>query len=220
MNAATLFACLASAGLLSGCATSIFDPASPGYDTQGCVEDALRRGDDLELMRTASVEFDAACKAEDGAACSALGVMSENGTLSKPDVEAARRLYARACELDNQRGCVNLGRLDERRGLGEEDATRIRALYGLACESGEQSGCAALGRALAHGGAKERDRAIDLLGGACRAGRAEACFELAELERNGAMPTRVALEHYTRACVAGHMMACDRLDPKTHVASR
>jgi hypothetical protein len=220
MNTATIFSCIAGASLLTGCASSLFDPATPGYDTQGCVEDALRRSDDVELVRAASAEFERACRDDDGAACSALGVIIENGALTKPDTKAARGLYARACTLDNLRGCVNLGRLDERRGLGEEDASRIRALYGFACANGEQSGCAALGRSLAHGGAKERDRAIELLGGACGAGRADACFELAELERRGAAPGPVALQHYALACIAGHMMACERLDPQTQVASR
>jgi len=217
----TLF-CLALGALtvMTGCASSMLAPASPGYDTQGCVEDALRRSSDQELALEASSQFRQACDESDWAACSALGVISESGAAGAHDDREASRLYARGCDGGNARSCVNLGKLLERVSLGESNATRINALFADACDRGEAFGCAALGHALAHGDARSRDRAIELLGNACRDGRSEACFDLAELERRGSMPTAVALEHYTKACVAGNALACQRLDPDPIVASR
>ncbi|HTJ82946.1 MAG TPA: tetratricopeptide repeat protein [Polyangiaceae bacterium] len=211
---------LAVVAMTSGCASSIFDPATPGYDAQGCVEEALRRSDDRELAQEASNKFRAACETGDAAACSALGVIAETGLVAAPDRAAAQRLFRRACDGGNPRGCVNLGKLVERASLGENDLTMIASLYRKACDAGEAAGCAALGHALVHGDAASRDRAVDLLGAACRRGQADACFDLAEIERRGSMPGPVALEHYAKACVAGNLIACHRLDPAVTVAER
>jgi hypothetical protein len=64
-------------------------------------------------------------------------------------------------------------------------------------------------------------QARDLLASACEAGRASACFDLAEVLRAQSKSRDAAartmnddgiLALYVKACVAGHATACSRMD--------
>ncbi len=211
---------ISALALLTGCASSMISPTTAGYDTQGCVEDALRRSADKDLILEATSQFGPACAERDWAACSALGVISERGSVGAPDDQEAARLYSRACDGGNARSCVNLGKLLERVAPGGDDASRAQRLFAAACDAGEEFGCAALGRALARGSAESRDRALELLESACQAGRPEACFDLAELKRRGGKPSTVTLSYYAKSCVAGNTLACQRMDSVQLVAAR
>lgn len=142
---------LIALSLLTGCASSMLSPSIGGYDTQGCVEDSLRRSTHKGLVVDAASEFKAACLDEDWAACSALGVISESGALGAPDDHEAARLYTLACHGGNPRGCVNLGKLIERVSPAVADLALAQRLFTRACDAGEAYGCEALDHALLAG---------------------------------------------------------------------
>lgn len=188
---------------------------SLGYDSQGCVEDALRRRPHREMLVQARAEFELSCRASDPAACSALGVMAELGLAGDADPKLARSLYRRACEGGNQRGCVNSGRLTVATSSSTPaELDRARGMFAFACEEHEMTGCTALGRMFADGRGVTKDvtAARALLERGCAARDAEACFQLAELPLAGGAsdPMQVA-ELYVKACVAGHQAACERM---------
>jgi TPR repeat protein len=218
---------LVALSLITGCAPSLLSPRSPGYDTQGCVEDSLRRSTHKGLVSQAASRFGPACADEDWAACSALGVISESGALGAPDDHEAARLYTMGCHGGNPRSCVNLGKLIERVSPAAADLALAQRLFTGACESGEEYGCAALGHTLmagspgmAQGAAESQQRALELLTGACEAGRSEACFDLGELKRRGGQPSNVARSYYAKSCAAGSSLGCQQLGSAPTVATR
>ncbi len=212
---------------LLGCAprlfeTSRFEFATGEYDSQGCVEDALRRHPDTALTARAASELEPACAAGEAASCSALGVLAETGQGVPRDLDRAARLYSSACADDNKRACVNLSRLQLSGKVAVSDHVTARARLLSACNSGEVTGCEELGKHLAHGsrrGSPERRVARALLDRACARQRGEACYELALLDAApGAAPNAWTLELFAKACVAGHAPACVELDGKRAVA--
>jgi hypothetical protein len=193
----------------------MFDRAN-GYDSQACVEEALRRQPDPSLLESAGAEFELGCRASDAAACSALGVLDELG-LGRPRSQAAAHShYDRACKAGNQRGCVNLGRLAlAKSSPTAAERTFAQTLFKNACNAKEPSGCAELGRTLAKVEGADRDvvTADIMLDGACAKGIARSCYDLAELYHNGEHEDlRRSTELYVKACVAGYQPACVRLD--------
>lgn len=211
---------LIALSLLTGCGSSMLSRSVAGYDTQGCVEDSLRRSTHKGLVVDAASEFKAACAERDWAACSALGVISESGALGAPDDHEAVRLYTLACHGGNPRSCVNLGKLIERVSSAAADLALAQRLFGRACDAGESYGCAALGHTLAQGSTESRGRALELLGKACQAGRSEACFDLAELKRHGGQPSDVARSYYAKSCDAGSSLGCQQLGSTPTLATR
>ncbi len=220
-----LFALALSGGALSGCGASMFAGVGAGYDQQGCVEEALRRGADAATAKTAANEFELGCKTGDAAACSALGVVFETGVGRPQDARQARGLYAKACSAKNQRGCVNLAKLEIASAQGAGDLALAHERLFLACELGEPSGCAAMGERLRRGAGVPRDleKADRMLDRGCAAGNAEACYALGDLrEVDEASPAhnQAAITLFVKSCVAGHEPACRRLSPSARVAAR
>jgi TPR repeat protein len=81
------------------------------YDSQACVENALRRNPDPALLPDAAEQISAWCQTGDAASCSTLGVMYELGLGVRADRARAARLYRHACSDGNARACDNLGGL-------------------------------------------------------------------------------------------------------------
>ncbi len=224
---ASLFAILlASTG--TGCASGLFgDPT--GYDSQGCVEGALRRHPRTAESQASVAMFRDACDHGDGGACSALGVAYEAGVGGPADPARAKIAFRQACDLTNARGCANLGALIAR---GSDDAHDLAAAVGLvrrACDVGELAGCAELGRLTRDGRGVPVDaaKASSLLEAACDGGELRACTDVANALEASA-PSR-ALTLYVRSCVAGEPAACAKLErhePRpdagalSHVATR
>ncbi len=188
-----------------------------GYDSQACVEEALRRAPDPSLIPAAATEFELGCKGNDAGACSALGVLYELGIGRAKSYAGAHKSYERACKAGNQRGCVNLGRLESERSQATNlDRSRARILFATACEANEASGCAELGRMLARDKSPNRDLvgADIMLGRACEKNLFRACYELAELYRGQpAEDVARSTTLYAKACLSGYQPACMRLDP-------
>lgn len=212
---------------LSGCAPRLFEKShfefsTEEYDSQGCVEDALRRHPDTALTAAAASDLEPACAAGEAASCSALGVLAETGQGVPRDLARAARLYASACGDGNARACVNLSRLQLSGMVAVSDHVTARARLLSACNDGEVTGCEELGKHLAHRsqrGSPERRLARALLDRACTRQRGEACYELALIDAPpGAPPSAWTLELFAKACVAGHAAACERLDAKRAVA--
>lgn len=97
----------------NGCAAGVFGDPS-GYDSQACVEHALRQHPDPETSAQAVMVFGDACRHGDPGACSALGVAYEVGLTGVADRRAAAVHYHRACALGNVTGCRNLEALGAR----------------------------------------------------------------------------------------------------------
>ena len=90
---------LTTALLLVGCGELGFRHSATfaTLDSQLCVETALRRHPDASTLELARDRFRAACADEDMAACSALGVMYEQGLALPEDYDRAAVLFEMAC---------------------------------------------------------------------------------------------------------------------------
>lgn len=97
----------------TGCAAGVFGDPS-GYDSQACVEHALRQRPDPETAAQAVMLFGDACRHGDPGACSALGVAYEVGLTGVADRRVAAAHYRHACALGNATGCRNLQALVSR----------------------------------------------------------------------------------------------------------
>jgi hypothetical protein len=213
-------------GGLTGCTPSLFQyngALGSEYDSQACVEDALLRGSpDAELARAAAREFAQACEAGDGASCSAMGVMTENGRGVARDERRAARYYDRACSSGNARGCVHLASLELSGKVGGVAAEVAKRRLETACREGEPAGCEELGRRLAVGDGLPPDvrRARSLLERSCTDGRSRACYELAMIDTPpGTSPNLWAIELFVDACVRGYEPACERLGKQAQPAA-
>src|SRR5258708_6382378 len=192
----------------AGCATGIFGDR----DSQACAETSLRNHPSDRLSIDAVPVFVRECSANDGGACSAVGIAYELGIGRARDARSAWSFYGRACDLGNARGCVNLGALLAGGEVGKRDLPAATALFQAACQAGERSGCARLGRLYRDGIGVEADPiyARTLVEQACASGETTACLDLADMLATSA-PER-ALPLYVRSCLAGHAVACTRLN--------
>jgi hypothetical protein len=192
----------------TGCASGLFG----AYNSQGCAETSLRSHPGDPLSADAVPFFREQCAADDGGACSALGVARELGIGGAQDVRSAATLYERACFLGNARGCTNLGALLARGANGKPDTAEAKRLFESSCKAGERSGCAALGRLYRDGHGVKADslRAERLFDQACGDGEASACLDLANVLAVRAPEQALAL--YVRSCLAGYTRACSELE--------
>lgn len=195
----------------TGCGAGLFATEN-GHDAQACAEAALRRGEGAGVEAEAYALFLSSCSADDGGACSALGVVYENGVGVARDLSTAGALYRRACWLENRRGCTNLALLEL--ALHPEDtvvAARSRWALGVSCDHGDRLACGRLGRMTRDGvgGSVDVTSAVELFERACGDGESAACVDLASAIA-GAAPAR-AMELYARACTAGDPEACAAL---------
>ena len=198
---------------VTGCATSSFGGAAPGYDQQACVEGALRRAPDPETVASARKAFKAECREGGAEACSALGVMNEIGVGVPMNAAQAVVLYERACEAGNARGCVNLG-VARAEGIGgPRDAAAGARLLEPACYHGDARACVHLARLYTAGDGVANDPvlAAQLFELACSGDEASACIALGDF-RAKAGNLDGAADLYGKACSLGDMTGCKRLD--------
>jgi len=137
----------------SACATGdLFprnvDPTGAGYDSQACVENALRRQPDAAEVLDAAPVLSAACQEGEAASCSVLGVMYELGRGFPVNAPRALALYGAACEAQNLRACGNLGDLLLEDPSSEREPARAISLLQKACDGGQARACKRLERAL------------------------------------------------------------------------
>lgn len=185
-------------------------------DRQLCVETALRRSPDMSAVELAFDRFELACERGDLGACSALGVMYEQGLGVRANDAMAFRLFDQACRGGNDAGCVNLG-LAYVNGRGVAfDSRQAAELFGLGCAKGDPRGCSQLAELYLAGDGVPRDttKAAQLYAISCDARQWESCYAVAKLHEDGTIgPDPVAaITFYEKACVAGYADACDRMD--------
>lgn len=191
------------------------------FDTQACVEHALRRGGDQATLPMARDTFRADCEAGDAAACSQLGVMYEKGLGVEQSTERARDLYSGACDEANTAGCVNYGMLlADGQSLARSDSgSRLRPmdhavrLFATACRQGDARGCGELGRVyLVRMG--DVARSVPMLRQACDGGQGASCFLLGSQYDHGALgdDPLAAMSLYKKACATGDEKGCLHLD--------
>jgi TPR repeat protein len=179
---------------------------------QRCVECALRAHPDARALPDAARRFGRLCDAGDEAACSLLGVMSEQGRGVPRDAKRAERLHRRACAGGNQPACVNLGRLLVDGTSGRHDPAAAALLFELACAGGVATGCHALGLI-----AEREGRSVLAAGWharACEKGDASGCQALAAMYETGVgvgRDPRAAARLYEQACRGGSSHACSAL---------
>ncbi len=191
------------------------------FDTQACVESALRRGGDQPTLTMARDKFRDDCQAGDAAACSQLGVMYEKGLAVEQSIERARDLYSGACDQANTAGCVNYGMLlANGQSLARTDSgSRLPPidhairLFATACRQGNARGCGQLGRVyLVRMG--DAARSVPMLRQACSGGQGAACFLLGSQYDHGRLgdDPLAAMSLYEKACAAGDEKGCLHLD--------
>jgi TPR repeat protein len=135
----TPFSSILIAGLVSLCASACatgdlldrrVDVAGVDYDSQTCVENALRNGPDPRDVRDAATAFAGACGAGEAASCSVLGVMYELGTGFPANGARALELYEAACGAHNVRACANRDRfLLTARAAARDPGARVSDLH-------------------------------------------------------------------------------------------
>jgi len=194
--------------------------AGQEYRSQACVEQALRRTDDLDMVAEARAQFEEQCRQGHGVACSALGVMYETGTGVARSPERAADFYARACRTGNERGCANFA-IAQIEGIGvpKQTAMAARALES-ACEKRDGRACLYLARLLEVGDGATRDPALAarLFAIACDGEEAAACVAHAENDERAG--NHASTEAYlTKACALGDKGACSRLDPDPYAST-
>jgi len=180
-----------------------------------------------ELARRAA--YGQACAAGDATSCA----MARAERLPLGALEALPgRLLAQACQEGRATACFVLAwallperevALSEEAALmgdeadaSESDDRRAQRLARQLCDRGLPSGCRLLATALLHGAAAPADeaRAEALFEGACKAGDARACGELAS-RREGAAATAL----WEQACTGGSARGCVGLARVLHVAA-
>jgi uncharacterized protein len=197
----------------TGCATSLF--GSGAYDSQACVEEALRRDPTTEEAALARTIMEEACKQGDPKACSVLGVAYELGAGGDVSPDRARAFYRHACSGGNQRACGNLARLELTTSQDPIVLAEARDLLITTCEQGEASACGFAGALANRGEDRNPEKTAELLAHACERGQPNACFDLAELRNAGRERPEVRdLELYVTACLAGVEKACRKLGPR------
>lgn len=156
--------------------------------------------------------FEAACDKSYAPGCTHLGELYLHGIGVERDLDRARRLLAEGCEAEDWYGCTLLGELYESGRIPDRGLAEARELHARACDHDVPRGCAGLGRLLLAG--PERERGIDLLGRACRAGDGSGCRELGRLQAEGRVPgasDAVAAGLFRTACDVGDLDGCVEL---------
>ena len=196
--------------LCSGCTKTLFK-ANSAYDSQACVEEALRRNPTNPDAVDAAAVFAKACGERDAAACSVHGLMLELGAGVTEDRGQARALFTQSCGEGNPRACANLSRLELRfvKDPGGIAVATDRLL--VACDEGEPSACAEAAALVDARTDRDPEKTRALLERACQRGQTKACFDLAERSSGHDPADPVRLELYVRACVGGHEPACAQL---------
>jgi uncharacterized protein len=191
-------------------------PTFADHERQLCVETALRREPDKDAIELAFDKFTLGCERGDAGACSALGVMYEQGLAVEQDGKRAFALFDQACRAGNDGGCVNLGKayVD---GVGADfNSRRAVELFTLGCDNGDMRGCTELAALYAVGDGVSRDttKAAQLYAHACEGRQLDACYAVAKLHDDGIIgPDPItALSFYEKACVGGYEDSCDRMD--------
>jgi TPR repeat protein len=204
-TAARLALAALSWALITGCASSFENQG--GYDSQACVERALRRTDDLETAAIATKKFEGECNDGRGDACSALGVIYEAGAGVTPDLPRAVALYRRACNAGNQHGCGNLG-IARANGFVAAGARLLEP----ACIGGDARSCAYLANLYLTGNTvpKNPGHAVHLLERACDGEEAAACVALGDALMKADLGDD-ASQFYGKGCLHGSATACRRL---------
>lgn len=161
----------------------------------------LRR--ETPLRAALAVEMaDTGCRAGTPYLCSELGqLLFEQGSGLPENRTPALAAFDRACAL-NEVFC------------GTPAAIRSRPVLAESCQRGVQADCIALGRLYASDDSMlySPAEALQLLGGACDAGQAEACSSAAEALRPSS-PEQFdqVMRWLDRGCTGGDVDDCDRL---------
>jgi TPR repeat protein len=202
--------------LVTGCATSSFGGAAPGYDQQACLERALRRAPDAETVARASKAFMAECREGGAEACSALGVMNEIGVGVPVNAAHSVALYERACAAGNSRGCANLGVARVEGMGGPRDVVAGARLLEPACDRGDARACLHLARLHRTGAGVSNDPvlAAQLFGRACTGEEPSACVALGDIRARADNPGAAAAL-YGEACALGDATGCGHLEARS-----
>ena len=140
-----------------------------------------------------------ACAAGIAASCVDLGVLERD--VRHDDAGAIAR-FSRDCESRRiGLACDELGRMVEQGRGFARDAAAARRLFERACALGASAGCGDVGRVLLE---SDRDRALELLGAACRAHDGSSCYELGLAAKSQARAQR----EFVRACNLGFAAGC------------
>ncbi len=212
----SLFALAALTLTANGCAgIQVMEPITPSFDSQSCVEAALRHNPDRQSLPMAFDHFDGECSGGDPAACSTLGVMYELGLAAPHNERLAVSLYQRACTAGNEAGCVNLG-LAYGAGKGVVMNVEIAvSLLSSTCGDGYGPACGELGLIYLGGKGITQDSrlAASLFEAACEDAHVRSCYELASMYDEGRLKTDTMrkITLYEQACAGGIDPACDRL---------
>lgn len=174
------------------------------------LKDSLHPADPQKIRQL----FSTACEADQGDACSDLGIQFMVGKGTTADPPRALELFERACKLGEANGCFNLGNLYYEGQGTAQDHRRAFALFEQACNAGKPAGCINVGNMYDDGDGVQADsaRAFTLFKKACEGDAAIGCANLAYMYAEGkSVPAdqAAALAWYEKACKLGNAGGCE-----------
>ena len=197
-------------------ALSYYQRACDAGDGIGCAYGAVQSGhgsDPSSIRRTGDFKAKAVtlltplCAAKNGAACAALGVVSDS------ESEAVQSFRA-ACDAGNALGCNNLGRANVEGKGGVTVSPKVAMdLFKKACEGGEVAGCNNLGALQANLPAVHRlgPRGADVYKFYCAGAFSAGCAAWGKpmsLWLGGNQNLSDAVSSFDKACDGGLLVAC------------
>jgi TPR repeat protein len=167
-------------------------------------------------------QLEAACGAQHGASCAALGYLYARGLGVAFDNTRALALFDRACTLKSADGCASLGdALDDIQETAKKQPTKALEATRWGCEHDSQDGCWQLAQRYKKGDGVDADlkryeallaKSFSLAKAACDGGDASACLTVGSyyLKGEGAPPNKERAAFLIRAsCQAGFAQACE-----------
>ena len=153
-----------------------------------------------------------ACSKYDGAGCTRLGRLYDNGDGVKRDTTRAETYYEKACSLNDVEGCNRLGMLYGY--LKRDSSTKAKPYFEKACSLNNGVGCRSLGELYIAGRGVKQDyqQAKTYCEKACSLNDGHGCAYLGVLYADGLgvkQNKKVSKEYFGKSCDLGFQDGCD-----------
>ena len=158
-----------------------------------------------------------ACKNGEGAGCSGVGFLHQEGLGVPQNYKKASEFYEIACEKNDALGCYNLGFFYANQLAGKLSYSLASKYYQKACDGGYANSCNALGNLYIDGRGVPQDnvQATAYYKKACDQDGASGCYNLGISYENGQgikQDIKKAAASYKKACELGEDTACENYE--------
>ena len=138
--------------------------------------------------------------------CSYLGDMYAAGVGVSKNTQKAFELYEEACEAQDIYGCAQQGLLY----MAQQDYQSALSYLSQGCSAGFTQHCSAIGDIYNQGVgiSKDTDKAISYYQKGCSQNNADACYKLAELNKDEKSTAQNSFGIYSDLCMLGDLRSC------------